>query len=140
MFTPSREQSRRYFSEVWRKYQAKEPLAGLEVIVLDVILAHPEYHTVLGELEAHVERDYAPETGAMNPFLHLGLHVAIEEQLSIDQPPGIHAEYQRLASKLARDHDAKHEILECLAQTLWQAQRTSTAPDSNLYLDCLRRK
>jgi Domain of unknown function (DUF1841) len=139
MFSPSRDEARRFFSDVWRKYQAKEPLAGLELIVLEVILAHSEYHAMLSDPEAHLDRDFA-DAGEMNPFLHLGLHVAIEEQLSIDQPPGIRAEHQRLAGKLASDHDAKHEILECLAETLWQAQRAGVAPDSNLYLDCLKRR
>ena len=43
----------------------------------------------------------------MNPFLHLSLHLAIEEQLSIDQPPGIRASFEALAEKRG-EHDAKH--------------------------------
>lgn len=140
MYAPTREQARRFLFEVWRKYHAAEPLSGLEAAALDVILMHPEYHGLLADAERHLDRDFAPEDGAVNPFLHLNLHLAIEEQLSIDQPRGIAAEYQRLVAQLGSEHDAKHAILECLGETLWQAQRDASAPDEARYLECLRRR
>ena len=104
-----------------------------------MILAHPEYHAALGDPEEHAERDYAPEDGATNPFLHLSLHVAIEEQLSIDQPPGIRAQFERIAVARGDRHEALHALLDCLGETLWRAQRDSGAPDTQAYLECLRR-
>ena len=139
MYAPTREQARQFFFETWRKYRAAEPLAGLEAVALDVLLAHPEYHPLLDNPERYRERDYSPESGELNPVLHLSLHLAIEEQLSIDQPPGIRSEFERLRAAKG-EHAAKHDVLECLGEVVWQAQRNATAPDAELYLECLRRK
>ncbi len=75
----------------------------------------------------------------MNPFLHLSLHLAVAEQLSIDQPAGIRGAFEELRLRLGSEHDALHAVLECLGETLWQAQRRGTAPDERAYLDCLDR-
>lgn len=140
MFAPTREEARRFFFETWAKYRRGEPLSGLEATALQVISEHPEYHAMLDDPQAYLDRDYGPEGGEMNPFLHLALHLAIEEQLSIDQPPGIRACCQRLAEKMGSEHDARHAVLECLGETIWLAQRSGSAPDSAAYLDCLERR
>jgi hypothetical protein len=139
MFNPSRDQARSFFFDTWEKHSRGEALSPLETTALEVILLHPEYHALLADRQANQSRDYGPESGGMNPFLHLSLHLAIEEQLSIDQPPGIRASFDALASKLGSEHDAKHRVLECLGETIWQAQRLGTAPDQDAYLDCIRR-
>jgi len=140
MFNPSREQVRQFFFDAWRKYREHETLAGLEQLALSVILLHPEYHPVLEAPERYQEREYRPEAGDTNPFLHMSMHLAIEEQLSIDQPPGIKAELARIAAKLGDRHAACHEIMECLAETVWRAQRDGIAPDALAYLECLKRR
>jgi uncharacterized protein DUF1841 len=140
MFDPSRDQVREFFFEAWRKYREKTPLSGLEPVAVDVVLAHPEYRETLEHPERSAERDYAPEAGATNPFLHLSLHLAVEEQLSIDQPPGIKAEFERIARARGERHDALHAVLECLGETLWRAQRDAAAPDAAAYLECLRKR
>ena len=137
MFSPTREQVREMFFEAWRKYRAGEVLAGIETLALEVILAHPEYHAMLAQPERYRERDYTDES---NPFLHMSLHLAFEEQLSIDQPPGIGEVFQALACKCHDRHDALHEALECLAETMWRAQRDGAPPDAAAYLDCLARR
>jgi hypothetical protein len=140
MFAPTRDQARQFLFETWRKYQAREPLQGLETVALEVLLLHPEYHGMLHEPERFVARDYLPEDGQTNPFLHLGLHIAIEEQLAIDQPPGIRAEFERLLARRGDRHDALHAVLDCLGEVLWRAQRDGVAPDGEAYLECLRLK
>jgi hypothetical protein len=137
MFDPSREQVREMFFGAWRKYRAGEPLAGIETIALDVILAHPEYHGMLSHPDRYREKDYVDEA---NPFLHMSLHVALEEQLSIDQPPGIAAHFQALVRRHGARHAALHDALECLAETMWRAQRDKMPPDAAAYLECLERR
>jgi len=137
MFDPTREQVRETFFGAWRKYRAGEPVAGIETIVLDVMLAHPEYHAMLCEPERYRERDYVDEG---NPFLHMSLHVALEEQLSIDQPPGIARHFATLAARAGDRHEALHEAIECLAETVWRAQRDGAPPDAAAYLECLERR
>ena len=138
MFNPSREQVRGFFCEAWRKRGAGEVISGAEAVAADLIEHHPEYHALLDQPESAIEQEFTPETGRMNPFLHLSLHLAIAEQISIDQPPGIRAEYDRLRHVLDV-HAAEHAVMECLGETLWYAQRNGTPLDSTRYLDCLRR-
>lgn len=135
MFNPSREQARRFLVDAWAKYARSEPLTPLEQMAVEIIAAHPEYHRYFEHSERDLERDWRPEGGETNPFLHVSLHLAIAEQLAIDQPPGIRALHDALAAQYEGDtHRARHDLLEALGETLWQAQRTGTAPDGALYL------
>jgi hypothetical protein len=137
MFNPSRDQARRFFFDTWQKFRASQPLTDLEAIALELMQQHPEYHTIFDNLERYAERDYLPESGETNPFLHLSLHLAIREQLPIDQPRGIAAHYRRLQEKAGSAHDAEHLIMDCLGEMIWQAQRQHTPPDPAIYLSCL---
>jgi len=140
MFDPTREQVRQFFFDAWRKQRERTPLTGLEPVAVDIMLQHPEYHAVLDHPEPYAKRDYTPESGAANPFLHLSMHLAIEEQLSIDQPPGIKTEFLRIARMLDDRHAASHAVMECLGEIVWRAQRDALPPDANAYLDCLKRR
>jgi hypothetical protein len=140
VFAPTRDEARRFLIDAWRKSASGEALSGLERIAAQVIALHPEYHAILAAPQLHVERDYRPEEGDVNPFLHLSLHVAVAEQLAIDQPPGILAQFERLRAARGDAHAALHAIVECLGETIWQAQRMGTGPDATVYLDCLGRQ
>ena len=140
MFNPSRDQSRQFFIDTWAKFQRHDVLSPLEEKTAAIIAHHPEYHRVLQNPESFVTTDWRPEAGDVNPFLHLGFHLAIQEQLDIDQPIGIRAIHAQLAAKHDDEHEAIHEILECLGETLWQSQRTGQALDGTLYLQLLRQR
>lgn len=138
MFNPSREQVRQFFAEAWLKHRQAGVLTPLEIMAVDWILVHPEYHSVLEDPDA-VNADYTIEAGQTNPFLHLSMHLAISEQLSIDHPPGIKAAYEQLAATRS-PHDAAHEIIECLGEVVWEAQRLGTPFSNDSYLDLIRRR
>lgn len=137
MFSPTREQARGYFFDTWRKYRSGAPLAGVETVILDVVLLHPEYHALMDAPDRYRDKDYTEES---NPFLHMSLHLALEEQLSIDQPPGIVQRFGVLLAKTGDRHDALHEAIECLAEMIWRSQKDKTPPDAGFYLDCLRKR
>ena len=140
MFAPTRDEARRFLIDAWRKHRAGEPLSALEESAARLVAMHPEYHAVIEAPELHVDRDYRPEQGDVNPFLHLSLHLAVAEQLAIDQPPGIRAQFERLRAMRGDEHAALHGVLECLGEILWAAQRHGTPPDAALYLACLERQ
>ncbi|MBL8520231.1 MAG: DUF1841 family protein [Betaproteobacteria bacterium] len=144
MFNPSREEVRDFLFEAWRKFRTQEPLAGLEAAAAAVIAAHPEYHAMLADraefLERHRDRDYPPEFGETNPFLHLSMHLSIREQVAIDQPPGVRGAHAGLTHALGDPLSAEHEMMDGLAEMLWHAQRHGTAPDAQRYLEVLARK
>lgn len=138
LFNPSRDQVRRFFCDTFGKYQRQQTLDGAEHPALAVILLHPEYHALLGDPERALAEEWTPERGQTNPFLHLSLHLAIEEQLSIDQPPGI----REAAANLARtrdDHAVRHLLLEALGETIWAAQQSGRSLDPLAYLEAIRR-
>ncbi len=140
MFNPSQEDVRRFFCGAYRKYRNNEILEPLEAIARDWIMQHPEYADELADIEAALANEYTIERGQVNPFLHLSMHLSIAEQVSIDQPPGIRAACQALTRKLDSEHEAHHQIMECLGEMLWTAQRNRTPPDGVAYVECVRRR
>jgi hypothetical protein len=144
MFQPSREEVRRFFLDAWSKHRTDMPASPLERIAIRWILQHPEYHALLDDPETALAADFAVEGGRGNPFLHLAMHVSLEEQSSIDQPPGIRSAIERLVARHGSRHAADHEAMECLGEIVWRAQRRDLPPDTasinELYLECLARR
>ncbi|HHQ41701.1 MAG TPA: DUF1841 family protein [Chromatiales bacterium] len=138
LFTDDRERLRRFYVEAWRRHRAGMPLEPLEREVVAVVVEHPEYQPLLERGEAALERDYPPELGQTNPFLHMGLHLAIREQAATDRPAGFRAAYAALVRRAGGAHEAEHRIMDCLVEALWQAQRTGRPPDESAYLRCVR--
>ena len=130
----SRDQLRRVYVEAWRKRREGLPIEPLEAQVADVIALHPEYHAALERGDDALDRDYTPEGGQSNPFLHMGLHLAVRDQIATDRPAGIRKAFQTVAAHLGSEHEAEHRIIECLAEAMWEAQRSGRPPDEAAYL------
>lgn len=139
MFGNDRDSLRRYYSTVWEKTCTGQPLEPLEQLIAGVIREHPEYQLALSDTETTLTREYTPETGQTNPFLHMGMHIAIQEQLGGNRPTGILDVYQQLCRRMGDAHTVEHAMMECLGETLWEAQRNGQDPDEQVYLERLRR-
>lgn len=137
LFNPSRQDARRFFFDTWKKHRDNQDLTDLEKIVLSVLLIHPEYHPIIDNPAKYLEAEWTPEMGQTNPFLHMSLHMAIEEQRSIDQPFGIRSLYAQLALRHGDEHHAQHEIMDCLGEMIWHAQNYGGGPDVNRYITCI---
>jgi Domain of unknown function (DUF1841) len=133
----SREQLRRAYAEAWAKHLQHLPMTALEAQITDVIGAHPEYQGIVADADTALGLE--PGSAAENPFLHMGLHLAVREQLAIDRPPGICELQRQLQARLGNAHDAEHVLMEALAETLWLAQRSGHPPDEKQYLALARR-
>ena len=131
---------RRMYVEAWRKHREALPVEPVEDQIIRVIEWHPEYADVLEAGDDALEQDYTPESGRTNPFLHMGLHLAIREQVATDRPRGIVDVHRALAQRLGDAHAAEHAMIECLGEALWQAQRSGRAPDDAAYLEALRKR
>ncbi len=138
LYGNDREQLRQVYLDSWRKHLEGLPLSPLEDRVARVIAEHPEYHALLDP--GRIDRDYPPESGAANPFLHMGMHIALREQIASARPPGVVELHRAILRDAASAHDAEHRMMDCLAEALWQAQRTGAMPDEAAYLDCLRKR
>ena len=135
----NRDQLRRMYLDTWRKFTQRMPLEPLEAQVAAVIAEHPEYVAWLESGEEALAAEFTPESGRQNPFLHMGLHLAIREQVATNRPQGIASILAVLAKRMGNAHDAEHAMLEPLAETLWEAQRNGRAPDEQVYLEKLRK-
>lgn len=137
--TQSRDQLRLAYVDAWRKRREGLPMQPLEMQIADVISMHPEYQAALERPDSVVDRDYSPEGGQSNPFLHMGLHLAVRDQIATDRPPGIRSAFNEVVGRFGAAHDAEHQLIECLAETLWEAQRSGLPPDESAYLGRVRR-
>ena len=136
IFGQDRNELRKMYADAWQKHNAQLPLSALEAQIVQVIAEHPEYHNaVSGDLD----KDFSVEGAETNPFLHMGLHLGIREQVATNRPAGIKAVFEQLANKLGNAHETEHRMIDCLAETLWEAQRDQRPPDELHYLDSLRK-
>jgi hypothetical protein len=140
MFQPSQHDVRRFFCAAAAKVAAGAPLDAMEAIAARWIDEHPEYRVDLADEVAALAASYSVEDGRTNPFLHLAMHLSIEEQMSIDQPHGIRQAVELLAARRGSLHAAHHEVMECLGEMLWQSQRSGLPPDGEAYIEAVRRR
>lgn len=140
LFNPTRDEVREFFFDTWQKFNQQAPLTDLEKIAVGVIHMHPEYHEILNAPERYKQQEYFPEQGQTNPFLHMSLHLSVQEQISINQPIGIADIYKQLISKYSDEHKAAHDVLECLGETVWHAQQNKTEINPDYYLQLLHKK
>lgn len=140
MFQPDQSDVRRFFCGVHAKRLSREPMSPMEAIAARWIDAHPEYHDDLADVDAALAAIYRVEDGRTNPFLHLAMHLSIDEQCSIDQPTGIRQAVELLAARRGTLHAAHHEVMECLGEMIWTSQRSGLPPDGLAYLEAVRRR
>ena len=134
----SRDEVRQVYLKVWHKIQQQQLLEPMEALIAEVIEIHPEYHVLFEQNETLAQQEFSPEKGQTNPFLHMGMHIALREQAGTDRPPGVKAIYNSLIKKKGQ-HDAEHAMMECLGKALWNAQRANQTPDEADYLECLKK-
>lgn len=149
MFQPSQADVRRFFCAVYAKSRAGQPMEAIEALASQWITEHPEYHADFVDADAAVNKVYdggyaampdGSHGAAMNPFLHLSMHLSISEQSSIDQPRGIRQAVELLTARRGDLHAAHHEAMDCLGTMLWESQRAGRNPDGEAYIACVQRK
>jgi len=138
LFEQGRDQLRGIYTRAWNFYRQGESLNPLQAQIVAVIEQHPEYHSLLENADLAIARDYLPELGETNPFLHMGMHLAIQDQVSTDRPAGIRRLYEQLLAKTTDSHELQHKLMECLAEMLWQAQKDGELPDEERYIACIK--
>lgn len=139
LFGQNRDELRRFYVEAWRKYREKEALQPLEAMIAEVVSLHPEYHSLLEEKDKAIAQEFHAESGQSNPFMHMGMHLGLREQVSTDRPAGIKAVHSALALRIGDVHKAEHMMMECLGQAMWEAQQSGMPPDEQHYLECLKK-
>lgn len=137
IFSQNRRALRKMYSDAWQKQSERRPLSPLEAQIAAVIEWHPEYHADI--TTENLERDFTPDGRRTNPFLHMGLHLGLREQITTNRPAGIARIHRDLAARTGDPHEAEHRMIECLAEALWEAQSQGGPPDEQKYLERLRR-
>jgi hypothetical protein len=133
VFSQDRKKQREFLAKSWQKYTSNKPLEPLEKQLVSIIEIHPEYHNLIDNIES----DYFPEQGEVNPFLHISLHLALRDQLSINHPKGVKEVYQKLSKQYKDSHEVEHLMMECIAEMIYISQKNNTAIDHESYLNCI---
>lgn len=139
LFGQDRNQLRNIYFQSWDKFKKKLPMEPMESLIGNLISQHPEYHVFFDQMEQNKNKDFSPEMGQTNPFLHLGMHISIQEQLDTQRPPEITNLYQSLCTKLGDAHEAEHQMMDCLGEMLWTAQRNNQQPNVTTYMECIKK-
>lgn len=139
MFADDRDSLRRMYAEAWHRHSRALPMEPIHAQIADVVAIHPEYQGLIEAPDHVVRQEWSPDEGQTNPFLHMGMHLAIRDQVATDRPAGITRVHARLLRRSGDRHAVEHLMMECLGTVLWEAQRRSGGPDEAAYLECLRR-
>ena len=138
LFGQDRDRLRKLYCQAWESRRQGKPLQPLQAQIVAVIEKHPEYQAVMEKPEQALGREYLPELGETNPFLHMAIHLTIQEQIDTNRPAGIRELYKRLLMKTGDRHALEHKLMECLAEMIWRAQKDGKAPDEDQYLACIK--
>jgi hypothetical protein len=133
VFFQDRKKQREFLANSWQKYTSNKPLDLLEQQLVSVIKIHPEYHNLIGNIDS----EYLPEQGGVNPFLHINLHLALRDQLSINQPKDVKEVHQKLIDQYKDPHIVEHLMMECIAEMIYISQKNNTTMDQESFLNCI---
>ena len=133
LFGSTIEDTRVFFYEAWVKFNQKKPLSPLEQQIARVIADHPEYQPLFNHTHRSVLENFSFET-VENPFLHMGLHLTLRDQIKLNRPLGITKIYQQLLKRHSDQHETEHVLMQHLADCLWMAQKNQTEPNEQHYL------
>lgn len=139
MLEADRQKLRQKYFDVWTRHIEKLPMEPLDIQICDLILAHPEYHSIFSQPDKYLDKDYLPEQGESNPFLHLSLHLGVREQISTNRPAGIHGIYENLMCRYQDSHQVEHVLMECMMGQLFEAQKKQQMPDEQAYIEALQK-
>ena len=134
MFTSDSSKQRQYLKQAWEKYTSQEQLEPLELQLSKIVEQHPEYQNLIKNLDS----EYFPEQGNTNPFLHINLHLTLQDQITMDQPKGIKEIHSQLLLKIKDAHEVEHMMMEHIAEMIFNAQKNNAAFDLDGYIQALK--
>ena len=134
MFTSDRSKQRQYLKQAWEKYTSQEQLEPLELQLSKIVEQHPEYQNLIKNLGS----EYFPEQGNTNPYLHINLHLTLQDQITMDQPKGIKEIHSQLLLKIKDAHEVEHMMMENIAEMIFNAQKNNAAFDLDGYIQALK--
>jgi len=138
-YTNNRNQLRQFYYDTWQKHKTHQALNDLEKQILAIMLEHPEYQNTFENNATTSTQDFSETLGQANPFMHMGLHLAVRDQIALDQPPGIQQLFQQQLNKGQKPHDLEHQIMDILAEQLWQDTQAQKPLDMANYLENLKK-
>ena len=144
VFTPSKDDVRRFFCETWRKHHDGRDADSDRNDGARLDHRASRNTTTLFRARRRQPRSIASTRAAPIPSCICRCTWRLPSSCRSISPPGIRAAYQRLVARRSDAHAAAHEVMECLGEVIWSAQRAGDAlpPDemSARYLECLERR
>ena len=137
-----RAQNRKLFHMLWERAQ-NDDFAGLDDEqrrIAEALKLHAdEYHNVFEFSDVVPDREFDPQKGEVNPFLHISIHAAVQAQLEAKDPIEVLQFYNAMRKKKCSHHDALHLILTILAPLMFRTMKSLMPFDNNRYLSLLKK-
>ena len=130
MLSQDRFKQREFLANSWQKHINDQISEPLEIQLALIIQKHPEYHALINDINL----EYFPEQGKTNPFLHINLHLTLQDQLALNQPIGINDIYKKLIAIHSDTHEVEHMMMECIAEMIFNSQKNHTTLNQDNYL------
>ncbi len=132
MFGQDIQALRTVYFDAWEKFNQQAILSPLEHIITQAISTHPEYHDFFSDRK-NVNHTLTHSDGTPH-FFHLGLHVALGEQLQADRPKGIKKIYTKLMGLYFDPIEVEHKMIHCLMAFLVESAQHPNQPNEKNYL------
>ena len=129
---------RKFFHQAWEKFTKKQPLDPMESIAATIISNHPEFHDFFSSMDS-LEAVITPESGNINPYLHVAHHLAIIEQINSNSPVGARTIYQQLIKREKDEHLVQHLMMSVLAEWLSDISNSRKEMNEHDYISALKK-
>lgn len=132
--------NRQYMYEIWQHAKANDldQLSEEEQQIGKLMLEHEEYHNQFEFADALEDYQFDPESG-VNPFLHISIHVIVENQLKSKQPIEAYQFYNSIRRKKVSHHETIHLIGNIFAPLMFQVLKRKEPFDNELYQQLLKK-
>ncbi|MHB1286016.1 MAG: DUF1841 family protein [Leptospirales bacterium] len=119
------------FSRIAEKRKTEE-LEGEDAKIASIMAAHPELDPFwsLGEASASPQE---VDGQMVNPFVHVTLHLVVENQIEREYPQEVKKTFMRLVEQGDTEHDALHSIISVYANLYFRALRKGQSFDESEY-------
>ncbi len=115
--------------EVWGKIKEEKELSPEDKKLAKILLEHEEYSNLWDAISSHPKK----RAEQINPYLHVYLHIAIENQIGEENPRQV----GRYVSQSIDKHKAIHEIIAIFSEHLFEALKYRKPLDRLKYIQRL---
>jgi len=136
-----RSANREHLHFLWEKAQNNDldALSDEDRRLAEAMLLHEdEFFNVFEFADVLHDREFDPDTD-VNPFLHITIHTAVENQLAAKDPIEVFQFYNAMRKKKCSHHDTIHLIGAILVPLMFDTMKHQKPFDNDRYVSMLKK-